>query len=377
MPVRSVMRRGKRRLFVDIRYTNREGKLDRFRRDAEVQTLAAARAEERRRLALIASTGSPYEPTELLAIARISHGESAGNPGSTIDVAKLFRDVVKDYLASFAPSQLKPSTRAGYEKALRKHLLPSLGELRVDQIDARRVRAIDSEMVRAGSKASTRRNVQAVLRSILCRYCVEAGMLDVPPALPRMPRVGVSIQHAMSVQDLRALLAAATPAERVAISLAAFAGLRAGEVRGLQWRDVDLDAARLVVRRAVSSGVEAPPKSGHERVVPLTPELVDVLRGAGPRDRSARVSLGPKGTPWTEHSLGAAFRRAQRRAGLEGWRFHDLRHFFVTHLFRAKAAAPAVQRLAGHLHLSTTQRYAHVAAIDLESAVAALAATTS
>ena len=52
-----------------------------------------------------------------------------------------------------------------------------------------------------------------------------------------------------------------------------------------------------------------------------------------------------------------AFPRAQEKAGLSGFRFHDLRHYFVTHFFRGGAPAPAVQAFAGHADLTTTQRY--------------------
>jgi integrase len=58
--------------------------------------------------------------------------------------------------------------------------------------------------------------------------------------------------------------------------------------------------------------------------------------------------------------------------GLTGWRFHDLRHL-VTALFRKGVAAPTVQALAGHAHLTTTERYAHVARTDLKAAIARLA----
>ena len=53
----------------------------------------------------------------------------------------------------------------------------------------------------------------------------------------------------------------------------------------------------------------------------------------------------------------------------EGLEVPRLRHFYVTSLFRARVPAPTVQRLAGHEHLATTQRYAHLAGIDLTSAV--------
>jgi hypothetical protein len=57
---------------------------------------------------------------------------------------------------------------------------------------------------------------------------------------------------------------------------------------------------------------------------------------------------------------------------LAGFRFHDLRHVFVAELFRGGASALAVQALAGHADLTTTQRYAHMVKSDLQAAIATL-----
>jgi site-specific recombinase XerD len=99
------------------------------------------------------------------------------------------------------------------------------------------------------------------------------------------------------------------------------------------------------------------------------PALKAAIEATERPSRDALLSLNARGEPWTEFALGLAFGRACKRAGLDGWRFHDLRHFFVTQLFRGGAPAPAVQALAGHADLATTQLYAHVAALDLEDAI--------
>jgi site-specific recombinase XerD len=102
--------------------------------------------------------------------------------------------------------------------------------------------------------------------------------------------------------------------------------------------------------------------------------LHHVLASVRNRERAASVAQTIMGGPWSEFGLLNAFRRTCARAGLEGWRLHDLRHFFVTELFRRGAPAHAVQALAGHVDLATTQRYAHVARPDLEAAIARLGA---
>jgi site-specific recombinase XerD len=81
------------------------------------------------------------------------------------------------------------------------------------------------------------------------------------------------------------------------------------------------------------------------------------------------VTVTAFGKPWGENGLNQSFKRAMERAERKGWSFHDLRHFFVTELFRNGAPAIAVQQLAGNADLKTTQRYADFDANDLRSAI--------
>jgi len=157
----------------------------------------------------------------------------------------------------------------------------------------------------------------------------------------------------------------------MAFKLAAFAGLRANEVRGLRWSDVDLKVGIITVRRGLTLGVEVTPKSHHQRVIPIGQRLRATLETAPPKKASpwGPMALTAHGKPWGESGLNQAFGRAMERARLDGWSFHDLRHFFVTELFRNGASAVAIQQLAGHADLATTQRYADLDANDLRSAI--------
>jgi site-specific recombinase XerD len=117
----------------------------------------------------------------------------------------------------------------------------------------------------------------------------------------------------------------------------------------------------------------APPSALRPEVVfSIAEPLLILLEAAGPKAARELVTKTSHGQPWGESGLLQAFCRAQKRAGLSGLRFHDLRHFFVTELFRRGGSAPAVQLLAGHLHLATTQRYAHLVRSDLRATISLL-----
>ncbi len=372
MAVRIVIRRDERRLLVDIRYRNPDGTRARYRHDAEVQTLQAARAEDRRRLALLATIGSPHGVLAPSGAPIIEPPESEPEA----DAGPLFRDVAKEYMAAYATSHLKPSTRFAYDKRLQGFFLNAIGDLPITQITPSKVRELDAELVETGVKPSTRAAYQIVLRSILGRFAVERGYLSERPAFPKLPRPGRTIHTALTQEELERLFESTPSAShRRAFLLASYAGLRAGEIRALRWKDVDLRARTLTVRLSRCNGAVSTPKSGHERLIPLAEVLHRELSTTKKRVSDALVSLTAEGEPWGQWGLRQTFKRACKRARLEGWRFHDLRHFFVTSLFRTGAPAPAVQMLAGHADLSTTQRYAHTSRAELTAAVARLGAT--
>ncbi len=159
-----------------------------------------------------------------------------------------------------------------------------------------------------------------------------------------------------------------------AITLAAYAGLRQGEVRALEVQDIDFDRGSLLVRRSMSEDEVTTPKSGHERVVPMLPELKAVLVDATRSKLTrARVVVTISGaTPGRSHVL-AKLKKLQVRHGLKERSFHALRHFFCSTLIRRGASIEAVRMLAGHSGLAVTQRYVHATGSELESAIAKLA----
>jgi len=374
MTIRRVTRRGETRLVIDIHYRKPDGSQGRFRKDAQVQSLGAARTEERRLITLIAQHGEPFEPRPEGAAVFVDGGDP-GRPMRFGEAVALFR-------SGKAITRLKPSTRKGYEEVLSTWLLPKFGERPLEEITFAEVTQLDADMVRDGASPSRRGNVQIVLRSVL-RAALDAGKLAAMPRLPSLPKKGRKVLIPLSVDQVERILAVAPPSQRLAFALAAFAGLRAGEIRALRWADVELDdggavepggtGGVLVVRFSQTKGETTTPKSGHEREIPLAPRLAALLREARPEHRRGLVSTATNGQPWGEYGLNQALKRALGRAGIEGsWRFHDLRHFFVTQLFRRGGSAPAVQALAGHLHLTTTQIYAHVAQADLRNTIGLL-----
>jgi integrase len=354
MTVRQTMRRGKRRWVIDIAYKTADGRQERYRQDAQVQTSAAAHAEHGRLLRELGERGT-LEPI-VTAI-----------PEDSVT----FAEAVAHYRRTHAITRLKHSTRKRNYYVIDTMLSPRFERKTLREIDFAAVTEMDAELASNGLKPATRANVQIVLRSVL-RCAAESGLLSEMPRLPKLPKVGKTVLLAMHPDELTALFEASNDTAKVAFALAAYAGLRAGEVRGLRWSDVDLKRGIITVRRSVVDRVEDTPKSGNGRTVPIAPPLRPYLEAAFQRKTSpwSEVAVTAQGKPWANFGLNQAFQRALERANLKGWSFHSLRHFFVTELCRRGAPTMVVKQLAGHAELSTTERYAYMASCDLTAAIA-------
>ena len=146
------------------------------------------------------------------------------------------------------------------------------------------------------------------------------------------------------------------------------AGLRLGEIVALEWVDVDVHARRLTVERSDWCGHVTVPKSGRSRRLPMTRRLTNALK-AFRHLRSERVLCLPDGAPITRDRVIKAIRAAQRIAHTQVAGVHVLRHTFCSHLAMKGAPARAIQELAGHADLSTTQRYMHLSPAATEDAI--------
>jgi len=154
----------------------------------------------------------------------------------------------------------------------------------------------------------------------------------------------------------------------VLVLLAGEAGLRLGEMVALEWSDVDFVKRQLCVQRSAWKGQIASPKGGRLRYVPLTTRLVQALQDHR-HLRGALVLYQDDGSPLTEGVVQGFVRRAARRAGLHNNGPHMLRHTFRSHLAMRGAPARAIQELAGHRDLITTQRYMHLSPAALDGAI--------
>lgn len=147
--------------------------------------------------------------------------------------------------------------------------------------------------------------------------------------------------------------------------IAAYTGLRLGELLALRWADVNLAERRLVVHRAISRGIEGPTKSWQARFIPLADGAAQALTRLQARvdftSADDYVFCSRLGRPLEGAVLRRRFKRTAKAAGLRVLRFHALRHGAGS-LVARQADARWIQGFLGHSKLSTTERYLHAKA---------------
>jgi integrase len=260
----------------------------------------------------------------------------------------------------------KPSGIAAKETILNVHLIPLLGEKKLDAITSERVQHVKQALNQRASK--TVNNVLAVLNKLL-KVAVEWNVIDRMPCAIRLLPIPKPSATFHDFDQYNRLVAAAEgePQAQLVVLLGGDAGLRCGEIMALEWRDIDLVKRQLCVERSDWKGHVTAPKGGRLRYVPMTDRLAAALQHR--HVKGPRVLCTDAGARLTQREVQGLVRRAARRANLRNVGVHVLRHTFCSHLSMRGAPPRAIQELAGHQDLTTTQRYMHLSPAAIDSAI--------
>jgi integrase len=312
-----------------------------------------------------------------------------------LDVAKrkrgaksvTLRKWVLDLWFPVVRSQLKESSFDSYRRNMVNHVLPRLGASRLTDITPRMLTTMYLELLesgradgRGGLSPKTVRYIHTTVHKALAD-AVDDGRLDDNPATrakrPRLNRRSSRELRFWNERQLARFLERTRDTELEALwHIAAFTGMRRGELMGLQWRDVDFEHRRISVRRnRVCVGhrpVETTPKSHQARVIDVDDRTAQVLHHLHARRPVSTmcdddlgdadyVFVGANGEPLHPDSVSERFQRAVRAANVPRIRFHDLRHTHATLAIRAGVSPKVIaERLGHHAPEFTMHQYAHV-----------------
>ena len=314
---------------------------------------------------------------------------------------RTFAEYAHDWLENTIKPTCKPNTVRFYKMNLDEHILPLFGSRPITNItradcrnvlaSCRRSRAAQPKHEQPEGDAAippsliplSIRSVQGVARTLssVLTQAVDDELLPANPAFrlgkyyrrqTGTPKAEIQPLTRAEAQQFLMAVSEHAPREYALFLTALRAGLRLGELVGLQWGDIDFNGRFIEVRRQIVNGEITTPKNGTGRRVDMSAQLSTALRQLlterkeeklrrGWKDMPAWVFCTPEGGPIDGDNLRhRVFYRVLEKAGLRRVRLHDLRHTMASLLLQAGAPITYVSRQLGHADPSITLRvYAH------------------
>jgi len=290
---------------------------------------------------------------------------------------------VRDYLAWWLGHQeslIRPRTHHGYSQLLHDHVVPVIGELRLDRVRPAHVQAVLDGMRAKGRAPRTIVGARAVLGSAFAQ-ALRWGLITANPvSAVRRPATERPKLDVPTAEELVALMEAAeSTLWAVPVILSATTGARRGEVLGLRWADVDFDTRRVrttwSLQRIGGELVFVDPKTDRaRRTVTLQPADVERLKRHRAEQVARRLALGAgwvdldlvsdrgDGGPLDPDAYGKGFRRIAPSAGLPPTvRLHDCRHAVATTMLDRGVHPAIASAVLGHASPAfTMSTYQHV-----------------
>lgn len=304
------------------------------------------------------------------------------------------------WLDNIAAHNVRPKTYAGYQSAVKQHLIPGIGAHRTDRLQPEHLEKLYAKMRARRLKPGTVHHVHRTIRAALNEAVRRGQIVQNPALIAKAPRLVEEEIEPFTVEEAQRILhTAATRRNGVRYALALALGLRQGEALGLQWRDVNSRNGTLTIRRAIQRhtwrhgcggtcgckrGADCPARhSGGlvvvdtksragRRVVGVPLPLMQALiahRAVQDQEREVAVDLWqeggwvfaqPTGKPVDPRADYQEWRDLLKEADVREARLHDARHTAATMLLVLKVPTRAVMDVMGWSQASMASRYQHV-----------------
>jgi integrase len=265
----------------------------------------------------------------------------------------------------------KVNTYGNYEWAVKTYLVPKLGSVRLAELKAGHLDGYLAALRADGKSAYTANYTLTVLKRALRKALKQDRLPKDPFVGLERPRHEKKAQNPWSVGELNVFLAANAEERLYPLYVLALThGMRQGELLGLQWHEVDLDAKtvrveyQLIERGGVLYGRQPPKSKAGRRTVHLSKTAAEALRALRARVSAEAMRDGKRpsewvfatgeGGPYRKANLHVAFKAAIRRAGVKEIRFHDLRHTKATLALARGGDIKQLQEEIGHSDIKVT-----------------------
>lgn len=292
--------------------------------------------------------------------------------GLIVQDSVTFDEFVGQWFKEKVCVRLSDSTKTGYERVLRKHLMPMFSMMRLRDIRVDHAHKLVAKLKNAGHAPKGINNILGVLLTIM-NDAVEWQCLARNPLFRYRPVKEPELHFDYwTAPEIRQFLNASNSDPLHYLYVVALnTGMRRGEICALKWDRVDFIRNQIIVSRTLGRyGLSETTKTGRKRYVPISPVVRNVLEKLLREQKSEFVFCDKEGINVDAHHLYRYFQNSQKRAGFSKViRFHDLRHTFASHFMMNGGNIYDLQKILGHTTLEMTQRYAHMSPAHLAEAI--------
>ena len=281
---------------------------------------------------------------------------------------KTFKQLMERFMKEHAP-KVSGSMRNSYTSSL-KHLIPFFGESTLLSITRKKISKYKVLRKDEGARPATINRELAMLSKAFTLALEDWEWIngnDKPFSKMSYEKENNERDRWLTEDEEKRLLGNSPRWLREIISFALNTGLRQDELLSLEWNRANLFRKTILIKKT---------KNGKPKTVPLNRNAMDVIeRKSDEKVRMLKndfVFLSSHGTKIDRHNLRRAFNNAVRKAEIEDFKFHDLRHCFCTKLAQRGVDINKIAKLAGHEDIRMTQRYSHHCPDSLRDGVEAL-----
>jgi len=300
------------------------------------------------------------------------------NRGDYMEPSKI---LYKEYLTQWLVEKKHTINRQSAhttEQIIRTHVIPSIGNIRICNLNSLHIQKFINELHEKGLADSTIKRIYNVVNTSLNKAeKLQLVQRNVASSIDK-PKVSHKEMKAWDVGEVQKFLdLASTSRYYIAFHLAIMTGMRQGEILGLRWQDVDLEGSILRITQTLSHDgkefVQGAKTASGIRTIALPPETIVALKSHRHVTSQERLMLGEmyqvsglvvctsKGTKMPPRSLSTVWTSLLEKSDLPKIRFHDLRHTHASLMLKMGVNAKVVSERLGHSSIQITlDTYSHL-----------------
>lgn len=311
------------------------------------------------------------------ALAQMSRGKLRAPVRLTLAEAaeEWLEQAREDRIRTRSGKPYKPSTLRGYERSLRRRVVPALGAMRLSEVRRLDIQDFADSLLAEGLDASSVVNTLDPLRAIYRRAVQREQVVVNPSADLDLPRPAGSRERIITPAEAVELVAALPERDKALWATAIYAGLRRGELRALRWDHIDLEAREIRVEASWDDreGEVGGKSEAAKRTVPILGRLAAFLAAEKLRSGRSGASFVFGATadrPFEPSTVRRHALAAWKCANLEPITLHEARHTCASILIAARVDAKTIQTIMGHASITMTyDTYGHLMPDSRQEAV--------